>query len=251
GAGAALRVRARVPLSAAGTGRDTAAGGPGLRRRKDAHHHRGDPRKRWVRSRSRRAGLRRPQRAALLQLAQPHGPVAGGPRQRRVRRRRHRDRCVRAGLDGLRRYGRGAGPGATDRCRDHRRAAGGSLRRRDSPLGTVVARNGGERVMTAIESRRVAGPLIKLVIFAVITIIVTGVLGQTLGSLPFGGGPRYRARFTDVTGVLSGDDVRIAGVRVGQVTRVSLVDNDTAELTFSVVAATLQKAGVHATIRYR
>jgi len=105
--------------------------------------------------------------------------------------------------------------------------------------------------MTAIESRRVAGPLIKLVIFAVITIIVTGVLGQTLGSLPFGGGPRYRARFTDVTGVLPGDDVRIAGVRVGQVTRVSLVDNATAELTFSVDDAIPLPAGVHATIRYR
>src|SRR6476646_5665436 len=99
--------------------------------------------------------------------------------------------------------------------------------------------------MTAIESRRVAGPLIKLIIFAVITIVLTGVLGQTLGSLPFGGGPRYRARFTDVTGVLPGDDVRIAGVRVGQVIRVSLVDNATAELTFSVDGAIPLPAGVH------
>jgi phospholipid/cholesterol/gamma-HCH transport system substrate-binding protein len=105
--------------------------------------------------------------------------------------------------------------------------------------------------MTAIESRRVAGPLVKLIIFAAITIVMTAALAQTLGSLPFGGGPRYRARFTDVTGVLPGDDVRIAGVRVGQVTRVSLVDNTTAELTFSVDDAIPIPAGVHATIRYR
>jgi phospholipid/cholesterol/gamma-HCH transport system substrate-binding protein len=105
--------------------------------------------------------------------------------------------------------------------------------------------------MTAIEGRRVAGPLTKLIIFAAITIVVTAALAQTLGSLPFGGGPRYRARFTDVTGVLAGDDVRVAGVRVGQVTRVSLVDNTTAELTFSVDDAIPIPAGVHATIRYR
>jgi phospholipid/cholesterol/gamma-HCH transport system substrate-binding protein len=105
--------------------------------------------------------------------------------------------------------------------------------------------------MTAVESRRVAGPLVKLIIFAAVTIVVTGALAQTLGSLPFGGGPRYRARFTDVTGVLPGDDVRIAGVRAGQVTRVSLVDSTTAELTFSVDAAVPIPAGVHATIRYR
>jgi phospholipid/cholesterol/gamma-HCH transport system substrate-binding protein len=105
--------------------------------------------------------------------------------------------------------------------------------------------------MTAVDSRRVAGPLVKLIIFAAFTIVVTGALAQMLGSLPFGGGTRYRARFTDVTGVLPGDDVRIAGVRVGQVTRVSLVDNTTAELTFSVDDTIPVPAGVHATIRYR
>jgi phospholipid/cholesterol/gamma-HCH transport system substrate-binding protein len=105
--------------------------------------------------------------------------------------------------------------------------------------------------MKAIESRRVAGPLIKLIIFAAVTIVATVVLAQTLGSLPFGGGPTYRARFTDASGVLAGDDVRIAGVRVGQVTRIRLVDNSVAELTFSVDDTIPIPAGVHATIRYR
>jgi phospholipid/cholesterol/gamma-HCH transport system substrate-binding protein len=105
--------------------------------------------------------------------------------------------------------------------------------------------------MSAIESRRVAGPLIKLIIFAAITVMVTGMLAQTLGSLSFASGTAYRARFSDVTGVLAGDDVRIAGVRVGQVTRVSLVDNTTAELELSVDRAIPIPASVHATIRYR
>ena len=37
-------------------------------------------------------------------------------------------------------------------------------------------------------------------------------------------GGTYRARFTDVTGLLAGDDVRIAGVRVGRVDDIRLVD---------------------------
>jgi phospholipid/cholesterol/gamma-HCH transport system substrate-binding protein len=103
----------------------------------------------------------------------------------------------------------------------------------------------------AIESRRIAAPLIKLIIFAAITIVVTGLLAQTLGSLSFGGGTTYRARFTDVTGVLAGDDVRIAGVRVGQVTGIRLVDNTVAELSLSVDDSIPIPATVHATIRYR
>jgi phospholipid/cholesterol/gamma-HCH transport system substrate-binding protein len=105
--------------------------------------------------------------------------------------------------------------------------------------------------MKAIESRRVAAPLVKLIIFATVTLVVTGLLAQTLGSLSFGGGTTYRARFTDVTGVLPGDDVRIAGVRVGQVTEVRLVDNTIAELSLSVDDSIPIPAAVHATIRYR
>ncbi|HCT77855.1 MAG TPA: MCE family protein, partial [Micromonosporaceae bacterium] len=53
----------------------------------------------------------------------------------------------------------------------------------------------------------------KLCIFGVITLLLTGALAQTLGAWG-GGGTTYRARFTDVAGVLAGDDVRIAGVKV-------------------------------------
>jgi phospholipid/cholesterol/gamma-HCH transport system substrate-binding protein len=102
-----------------------------------------------------------------------------------------------------------------------------------------------------IHSRKVAGPLIKLLLFAAVTVVLTGLLGQTLGSLNFTGGTTYRARFTDVTGVLPGDDVRIAGVKVGQVTGVRVVDNTLAELSLAVQDQTPLPTGVHATIRYR
>ena len=59
--------------------------------------------------------------------------------------------------------------------------------------------------------------------FAAVTLVLTGLLAQSLGVPPIdslwsGGAPSYRARFTDVTGVLPGDDVRIAGVKVGRIT---------------------------------
>ncbi|HKT01256.1 MAG TPA: MCE family protein [Rugosimonospora sp.] len=93
-------------------------------------------------------------------------------------------------------------------------------------------------------------PLWKLLVFAAVTLTLTALLAGQLGSLSFGG-TGYRARFTDVTGVLPGDDVRIAGVKVGQVSRVRLVDNSVAELAFTVDSGVPLPAGVRATIRYR
>jgi phospholipid/cholesterol/gamma-HCH transport system substrate-binding protein len=111
--------------------------------------------------------------------------------------------------------------------------------------------------MTATSpARRIVAPLVKLCVFAAVTLVLTGLLAQSLGMPPVdslwsGGAPSYRARFTDVTGVLPGDDVRIAGVRVGRITRVRLVDNATAELQFTVDADVPLPTSVRATIRYR
>ena len=102
----------------------------------------------------------------------------------------------------------------------------------------------------AIQGRRVTKPLVKLLVFAAVTLLLTGLLAQTLGSLGFGGGATYRARFTDVTGLLPGDDVRIAGVRVGRVEKVGLVGN-VAEVSFTVDDQVPLATGVHAKIRYR
>jgi phospholipid/cholesterol/gamma-HCH transport system substrate-binding protein len=93
--------------------------------------------------------------------------------------------------------------------------------------------------------------LVKLVVFAAVTIVLTGYLAHTLGPLWTVSGTEYRARFTDVTGVLPGDDVRIAGVRVGQVTGIRVVQDTVAELTFKVDQPAKLPKSVHATIRYR
>jgi phospholipid/cholesterol/gamma-HCH transport system substrate-binding protein len=104
--------------------------------------------------------------------------------------------------------------------------------------------------MSAIQTRNVVSPLIKLSIFAAVTIVLTGILAGSLGAFA-PDGTAYRARFTDVTAVLPGDDVRIAGVKVGQVTAVRLVGAGTAELAFTVDRSIPVPANVHATIRFR
>ncbi|MBV9314811.1 MAG: MCE family protein [Pseudonocardia sp.] len=82
--------------------------------------------------------------------------------------------------------------------------------------------------------RGVAGPLIKFLIFAVVTIFCTVVLASTIANTTGGALTSYRARFSDATGLLAGDEVRIAGVRVGQIDDVRLVDRKVALVVFSV-----------------
>lgn len=99
-------------------------------------------------------------------------------------------------------------------------------------------------------NRKIAAPLVKLVVFATVTLLLTAALAQTLGSLSTGG-TTYRARFTDVTGLLVGDEVRIAGVRVGQVSGIRVVDNSVAEVAFTVEENVPLATSVRAKIRYR
>jgi len=67
------------------------------------------------------------------------------------------------------------------------------------------------------------GPLIKLVTFLVITSIATYVLAATITNSSAGKTTSYYALFTDATGLLVGDDVRVAGVRVGSIQAIKLM----------------------------
>jgi phospholipid/cholesterol/gamma-HCH transport system substrate-binding protein len=99
-------------------------------------------------------------------------------------------------------------------------------------------------------NRAVLAPLLKLTVFAVVTALLTALLAQALGAFS-SGGTVYRARFTDVTGLLVGDDVRISGVKVGRVRGIKVVDNTVAEIAFSVGDDIPLSASVRAKIRYR
>jgi phospholipid/cholesterol/gamma-HCH transport system substrate-binding protein len=99
--------------------------------------------------------------------------------------------------------------------------------------------------------RGIAAPLIKLVIFTVVTITATSLLAVSIANVDLSDTTDYKARFTDATLLLPGDDVRIAGVRVGQVEDVGIVDRKQAEVTFSVSANRKLPKNVTAQIKFR
>ncbi|GHF52773.1 phospholipid/cholesterol/gamma-HCH transport system substrate-binding protein [Amycolatopsis bartoniae] len=99
--------------------------------------------------------------------------------------------------------------------------------------------------------RGLAAPLVKGLVFAVVTVLATALLAVTIANQGGGETVSYRARFTDVTSLNDGDDIRMAGVRVGQVEDIELVDRRFAEVTFSVDRDRKLAATVTATVKYR
>jgi phospholipid/cholesterol/gamma-HCH transport system substrate-binding protein len=101
-----------------------------------------------------------------------------------------------------------------------------------------------------MKRKGIASPLIKSIIFVVITGIITAVLGISIASTGVPATVGYRAVFTDVTGLTVGSDVDIAGVRVGQVNSISVYQRHLALVGFSVQAGRPLPASATATIRY-
>lgn len=99
--------------------------------------------------------------------------------------------------------------------------------------------------------RGLASPLIKLIVFAVVTILATGVLAATIASVGGSGGTKFHAVFSDVTSLNEGDDVRIAGVKVGQVDEIAIVNEREARVTFSVGQRDWLPATSTAALRFR
>ena len=91
----------------------------------------------------------------------------------------------------------------------------------------------------------------KLVIFMLVTTLATGVLVMTIGNVSFGGSREYKAEFVDATGVVKGDDVRVAGVKVGVVKDVEIHERTRALVTFTVEDDAAVTGATNAAIRYR
>jgi phospholipid/cholesterol/gamma-HCH transport system substrate-binding protein len=81
---------------------------------------------------------------------------------------------------------------------------------------------------------KTSAALVKLIVFMIVTSVLTLFLAATIGNITFGGKTTYKAMFSDVTGLLAGNDVRLAGVRVGQVTGIELADRKLARVTFTL-----------------
>ena len=105
--------------------------------------------------------------------------------------------------------------------------------------------------MSPILDKKTSVDLVKLLVFVVVTSLATAVLVVTIGNLSFGKSRDYQAEFTDATGVNKGDDIRVAGVRVGTVDEVEIIDRTRALVSFTVDQGTSVNGGTFASIRYR
>jgi len=91
---------------------------------------------------------------------------------------------------------------------------------------------------------------IKLGVFTVVSLLVTGLLAAIMGNIGFGAGTTYRAVFTTASMLEKGDDVRVAGVSVGEVKKVEHYHRDEALVTFRVQAGVPLTTASLAEIRF-
>ncbi|MFJ4965247.1 mce related protein [Streptomyces sp. ADI96-02] len=101
-----------------------------------------------------------------------------------------------------------------------------------------------------MKRRSLAGPLTKSLVFILVTVLATTVLGLSIANTGVGDTVTYKARFSDATGLIPGDSVRIAGVKVGQVESVAVADRRVAEVSFAVRRGRALPASVTASIKY-
>ncbi|MGW1865796.1 MCE family protein [Streptomyces mauvecolor] len=101
-----------------------------------------------------------------------------------------------------------------------------------------------------MKRRSIAGPLVRSLVFVLVTALATTVLALSIANTGVGDTRTFKARFSDTTGLIEGDSVRIAGVKVGQVDSVEVVDRRLAQVTFSVQRSRTLPGTATASIKY-
>lgn len=92
--------------------------------------------------------------------------------------------------------------------------------------------------MTSSHSRNTVfySALVKLGFFTVLSVLVTGLLVVIMGNIGLGPGKTYSAIFTNASTLEKGDDVRVAGISVGEVKKVEHYERSMAKVTFRIDA---------------
>lgn len=90
----------------------------------------------------------------------------------------------------------------------------------------------------------------KLGVFTTVMALILAALVVVFSEYRSGDFGRYHAVFTDVSGLESGDKVRIAGVEVGQVGSVDLAEENTARVQFTVASNQVVQESTAAVVRY-
>jgi len=91
---------------------------------------------------------------------------------------------------------------------------------------------------------------VKLGIFTVVSLLVTGLLAVIMGNVGFGDRTEYQAVFTNATMLEKGDDVRVAGVNVGEVKKVEHYRRTQAKVTFTIDSGVELTTASRAEIRF-
>ena len=91
---------------------------------------------------------------------------------------------------------------------------------------------------------------VKLGIFTLVSVIVTGTLAIIMGHLGLGPTHTYKAIFSSASELKSGDDVRVAGISVGSVSDVSLYHRDEAIVTFKAASDLHLTTATQAEVRF-
>ena len=91
---------------------------------------------------------------------------------------------------------------------------------------------------------------IKLGVFTVVSVLVTGLLAVIMGNIGFGDRTEYQAIFANATMLEEGDDVRVAGVSVGEVKEVEHYKRSMARITFKIDSEVEMTTASRAEIRF-
>jgi phospholipid/cholesterol/gamma-HCH transport system substrate-binding protein len=91
---------------------------------------------------------------------------------------------------------------------------------------------------------------IKLGVFSIVSVLVTGLLAAIMGNIGFGTGTEYKAIFTTASMLEKGDDVRVAGVSVGEVKEVEHHERNHAIITFRVKSEVPLTTASRAEVRF-
>ncbi|KQH78520.1 mammalian cell entry protein [Mycobacterium gordonae] len=94
------------------------------------------------------------------------------------------------------------------------------------------------------------GVVLRLGVFLAVCLLTAFVLIAVFGEVRFADGKSYYAEFTNVSNLRQGKLVRIAGVEVGKVTRISINPDATVRVEFTAEDSVTLTEGTRAVIRY-
>jgi phospholipid/cholesterol/gamma-HCH transport system substrate-binding protein len=93
---------------------------------------------------------------------------------------------------------------------------------------------------------------VKFLVFLLVSVVAATLVAVTLsGRAPGGPSDDYHAIFANASNLVAGDEVRVAGIRVGTVEDLSITDGNQVLVTFSAQRTVDLTTGTHAAVKYK